>query len=158
MNIVELIKEMGRRLGLDDVDYDPREGGELIVGDYRIAIEAMPGCIILTSTIGLVPNNADRAYFHGLLAANYSLDDTGGSALAINPDYDEILLCRNILQDDLTFDAFEREMMMFFHAVESWTEKLKRGETGPNKAGDRDYSKDHIENYTEQFTRRDGSL
>ncbi|MEL6211205.1 MAG: type III secretion system chaperone [Pseudomonadota bacterium] len=142
MKIKELVSEVGRRAGLGEIDYDPAQGAQFTVGEVTLAVEAMPDGILLTASLGPVPANAPAGFYRALLAANFEPEDTGGTALSINEAFDAVMACRTILQDDLPFEAFEREITVFVNTAETWAAKLRSGairtETPPSDSDDYD--------------------
>lgn len=128
MQIIDLVKEFCQRVGLGEIVFDPAQGAQLTMNETTLAIEAMPDTILLTASLGPVPDGADVDLFRTLLIANFELAETGGGSLALNATFDEIMVCRTILQADLPYEAFEREISIFVTIAEAWASKLRRGQ------------------------------
>lgn len=139
MELAELIRELGAHLRLPDVDPDEDGAATIVIDDtFEIVIE--PGedgrRILISAAVGALPVDAREAVFAELLEANLVGQGTGTAALAIDPDREEIVLCRVILQTDLDFDDFDQELVVFTNALRYWRERCESGQIGKGADGD----------------------
>lgn len=122
-------------LGVDTAGFEPEQGAELTVGELDIAIQSAAGGngMLFTVSLGSIPGGAGEAFYRRLLDANRMLDETSGSALAINTEYEEVLLCRSILQNDLSFEAFDNEFNVFLKTAYDLMTALNSGRLSPSE-------------------------
>ena len=139
MELAELIRELGAGLGLSDAEPD-EDGAATLVIDDTLEIVIEPGedghGILISAAVGTLPGDAREAVFAELLEANLMGQGTGAAALAIDPDREEIVLCRMILKTDLDFDDFDRELVVFANALRYWRERSDGGQIGKGPDGD----------------------
>ncbi len=130
MNIGELVQELSSSLGLGDAAFDDETGAEIVVDD-RFAISIEPGPdgagIQLAAIVGAPPKQAGVPFYQDLLEANLFGQGTGGSALSFDRAVGNIILSRSILQSELEFDAFDRELVVFLGALRHWSDRLESG-------------------------------
>ena len=139
MELAELIRELGAGLGLSDAEPD-EDGAATLVIDDTLEIVIEPGedghGIVISAAVGALPADAREAVFAELLEANLMGQGVGAAALAIDPEREEIVLCRLILKTDLDFDDFDRELVAFANALRYWRERSDSGQIGKGPDGD----------------------
>lgn len=139
MELAELIRELGAGLGLSDVEPD-EDGAATIVIDDTLEIVVEPGeggqGVLISAAVGALPADAREAALAELLEANLMGQGVGAAALAIDPDQEEIVLCRVILKSDLDFEDFDRELVAFVNALRFWRERSDGGQIGKGADGD----------------------
>ena len=126
-------------LGLSDVEPD-EDGAATIVIDDTLEIVVEPGeggqGVLISAAVGQLPADAREAALAELLEANLMGQGVGAAALAIDPDQEEIVLCRVILKSDLDFGDFDRELVGFATALRFWRERCDGGQIGKGADGD----------------------
>ena len=139
MELAELIRELGAGLELSDVEPD-EDGAATIVIDDTLEIVVEPGeggqGVLISAAVGALPADAREATLAELLEANLMGQGVGAAALAIDPDQEEIVLCRVILKSDLDFDDFDKELVAFVDALRFWRERCDAGQIGKGADGD----------------------
>ena len=139
MKLAELIRELGAGLGLSGVEPD-EDGAATIVIDDTLEIVVEPGedghGILISAAVGKLPADAREAVFAELLEANLMGQGAGAAALAIDPDLEEIVLCRVVLKADIDFDDFDQELAAFTNALRYWRERCDGGQIGKGQDGD----------------------
>ena len=128
MDLPSLMQELATRIGLGTVDLDPDGGAQIVLGEQYIVdiakAEDGPG-FHLSAAVGSVPPDRPReAVYAELLTANLQGQGTGGTTLALDRLLDEIVLCRYLAHDDLAFGDFERELVTFVNALDTWQTRL----------------------------------
>ena len=139
MELAELIRELGAGLGLSDAEPD-EDGAATLVIDDTLEIVIEPGedgpGVLISAAVGKLPADAREAVFAELLEANLMGQGVGAAALAIDPEREEIVLCRVILKSDLDFGDFDRELVGFANALRFWRERCGGGQIGKGADGD----------------------
>ncbi len=133
MTLADLMAELGERMeiGAFELDFD---GGTQIVLDDETVIDIEPdpdgGGFHFYARIGPMPQRGREPVMAALLAANRLGQDTGAAALALDRDLDEIVLCRMLDEEGLSFDQFEAALTEFAAVHGAWAERLSDGAIG----------------------------
>lgn len=125
MTLASLMQTFAENLGQEDLTLTEDGSAQIVFDDvHEVDIctnEGRPG-FGFSATVGPLPEEAEEATavcLH-LLEANLLGDATNGAALALDSERGEIVLCRNVNQDDIAYEAFEAELSAFLAALRHW--------------------------------------
>lgn len=128
MTLDDLVAEFGTRTGLGTLRLNG-EGVCRLVFDGELTVDVESGAsgreFTLSATLGSLDPEAGRAVLMKLLDANLMGRGTNGAALALDVITDEVVLCRTLPLDGLTYGAFEAALEGFVQAAERWTDEIE---------------------------------
>jgi Tir chaperone family protein CesT len=132
MSVDDLLREFGSRTGLGTLARN-RDGICRLIfdGGLVIDIEAPDHDpdLYITAAVGPLETDAGSALLRDLLATNLMGKESAGAALALDQTRDEIVLCRQLPVEALTYRAFERAIESFLNHLERCRAYLDRADT-----------------------------
>src|SRR5262245_42396363 len=99
MNIADTLKQLGQDMGIT-LALDENRACRLVF-DNRIEVdieapENAPDTVYFSGAVGIIPASDREAAYRSLLEANLYGRGTGGAVLALDSDYNEIMLQRTL--------------------------------------------------------------
>ena len=129
MDIAEAVKQLGQSMGLP-LQLDQNRACRLIFdGRIEVDIEApadRPDTVFVSCAVGIVPAGDREAVFQSLLEANLFGRGTGGAVLAVDNEFNEIMLQRTLSMKSIFFQDFVKELEQFVLHASAWTEQLAK--------------------------------
>ena len=124
----QLLLDLGQSAGLaQPLRFDEHGCARLLV-DGHLAIDFErdddAGLLQVYSVLGPLPAQGREALLMQLLQANLFGADTGGAALAVDGDTDEVVLCRGVAAEDLAAPAFVQWIERLVAVAEHWKDRL----------------------------------
>ena len=121
MDNFKLIKYFGEQLGID-LDRNPDGAYSFEVDGLAFAIHDLDDCgrIVLSGDVGYPPPEGREHLYKTLLEAQYMLKSTGGATFSINPDTENLTLCKALVTAILDDSEFFQEAESFINALHSW--------------------------------------
>lgn len=127
MNTDEVIQAIATALGAPDLKLDDQGCARLRVDDtIDVNFEASRSSHLLHvyCALGPVPASDRERTFEQLLTANLFGADTGGATLAIDAEFDEIVLCTDIGNHGWTAELILSRLQRFIDAALGWRERF----------------------------------
>lgn len=127
MNTDEVIQAIATALGATDLKLDEQGCARLRVDDtIDVNFEASRSNHLLHvyCTLGPVPTSDRERTFEQLLTANLFGAHTGGATLAIDAEFDEIVLCTDIGNHGWTSELILARLQRFIDAALGWRERF----------------------------------
>lgn len=124
MVYIELVRAFAKKLG-DGVKLEPDESGAVMLDVDGMSLTIMGledvGLVVLSGVIGVPPpeERKERLY-EAVLKANYNFSGTAGATMSINPDTDELTLCKALPLNLVDGETFFAETESFLNVLESW--------------------------------------
>jgi hypothetical protein len=134
MSIDELLREFGSRSGLGVLSRNGEGVCRLIFnGGLIVDIEApdRDPDLHLTATVGPLAPRASASLLRALLSANLMTRESGGAALALDLNRDEVVLHRQLPAEGLDYAAFERSLDSFLSHLERCRRLLDEESSAP---------------------------
>lgn len=137
MNTDDVIQSIATAMGVPELRLDEHGCARLRVDDaIDINFEASGSSHLLHvyCTLGPVPTADRERTFEQLLTANLFGADTGGATLAIDTEFNEIVLCSDIGNHGWTNELIMSRLQRFIDAAEAWQERfaaIQSGATDP---------------------------
>lgn len=123
MNTDDVIQAIATAMGVPELRLDEHGCARLRVDDsVDINFEASDGSHLLHvyCTLGPVPTSDRERTFEQLLTANLFGADTGGATLAIDAEFNEIVLCSDIGNHGWTNELIMSRLERFIEAALGW--------------------------------------
>ena len=136
--IGELLSELGKRLGLDDLALEPNGTCNLIIEDrIDITIEEIAGedAVYLYSTLGFAPATGRETLYGKLLSAHLFGAESGDAYFGLNPQTEELLLIKRLSLNGLNCDGFQEQLQEFTNWTLTWHDRLASHDTVDSAAG-----------------------
>lgn len=127
MNTDDVIQAIATAMGVPELRLDEHGCARLRVdGRIDVNFEASGSSHLLHiyCTLGPVPTSDRERTFEQLLSANLFGADTGGAALAIDVEFNEIVLCSDIGNHGWTAELIMSRLQRFIDAAETWQERF----------------------------------
>jgi hypothetical protein len=127
MNTDEVIQAIATALGVADLKLDEEGCARLRIDDaIDVNFEASRSSHLLHvyCTLGPVPASERERTFEQLLTANLFGADTGGATLAIDAEFNEIVLCMDIGNHGWTGELILSRLQRFIDAALGWRERF----------------------------------
>lgn len=127
MNCDEVIQAIATAMDVPELRLDEHGCARLRVDDtIDVNFEASGGSHLLHvySTLGPVPSSDRERCFEQLLSANLFGADTGGATLAIDAEFNEIVLCTDIGNHGWTAELIMSRLQRFIDAALAWQERF----------------------------------
>lgn len=127
MNCEEVIQAIAIAMDVPGLRLDEHGCARLRIDDsIDLNFEASGGSHLLHvySTLGPVPTHNRERSFEQLLNANLFGADTGGATLAIDAEFDEIVLCTDIGNHGWTSELIMSRLQRFIDAALAWQERF----------------------------------
>ncbi len=128
MNLKDIIAELGKQMGLDNVKLDENGLCRLVFDkNYIVDIEEAEDkkTVHIYSAIGIIPLEGKEALYTKILEANLFGQGTGGATFAIDPNLSEVILFKSLNIEKTDYQDFANELEEFVNWVATWTEKIK---------------------------------
>lgn len=126
--IDQLLGDVGRLLGVDQLALDSDRSAALEVDDVVVNFEAEDEgrTLVLFADVGAPPRKGEVGpeYYETLLRANFFQLGTGGSTLGMDRDAGMIALVRRLSTAALDANALFAEVEQFVDFAEAWTRRL----------------------------------
>jgi hypothetical protein len=139
MDIADVIKELGQAMGLP-LKLDRNRACRLVFdGKIEVDIEAPAdggGIVFLHTAVGTVPSGGREALYQSLLEANLFGRGTGGGVLAVDPEFNEIMLTRTLAMDRIFYQDFVKEPEQHVLHANTWLDRLATHAHGNPEAAD----------------------
>jgi hypothetical protein len=128
MTADQLLESLGSALGLHDLCFDANGCARMGVRHApAVNFERDPaGDIHLYSVLVPLPLDGRESFYHTLLQGNLFGTSTGGSALAVDTDFNQVSLCRTVLTEHTTPAGFFAQVEAFVNAADEWQTRLAR--------------------------------
>ncbi|MBF0202342.1 MAG: type III secretion system chaperone [Desulfamplus sp.] len=131
MHTQDLLKELGLKIGLDDLALDEHNICRLIF-DGKITIDMEPDAhgkaLFLYTTITACPEENQAPFLAKLLGANAFGRDTGNAFFCLDPDDGDVMLQEKFHLDELTYESFFSRFEAFVERTEDWLSRVEAGE------------------------------
>jgi hypothetical protein len=127
MNTDEVIQAIATALGVADLKLDEQGCARLRIDDtIDVNFEASRSSHLLHvyCTLGPVPASDRERTFEQLLTANLFGADTGGATLAIDAEFNEIVLCMDIGNHGWTAELIMSRLQRFIDATLGWRDRF----------------------------------
>lgn len=127
MNCDEVIQAIATAMDVPELRLDEHGCARLRIDDaIDVNFEASGGSHLLHvySTLGPVPTHDREHCFEQLLGANLFGADTGGATLAIDAEFNEIVLCTDIGNHGWTAELIMSRLQRFIDAALAWQERF----------------------------------
>lgn len=135
MNIPDLMSELGKQMGLEDLKLD-RDGVCRLVFDGKLAVDFESGedgrVLHLYSILSPLPGEGTEMLCLRLLEANLFGRGTGGATFAVDPDPGDVVLFRTFDMERTDFQGFINQLESFVNHLEGWSREIIRT---PSEAG-----------------------
>ncbi len=124
MEFEELLKELSARMG-GEIELTPNEEGIVALDVDGMELSVLHFApvhrLVLSGVIGVPPpeEKIERLY-HVMLQSNYQFRGTFGCTLSINPNSDEVSLCKQIPLAILDGESFFAEVERFVNIMSTW--------------------------------------
>lgn len=123
MNTDDVIQAIATAMGVPELRLDEHGCARLRIDDrIDVNFEASDGGHLLHvyCTLGPVPTSDRERTFEQLLSANLFGADTGGATLAIDTEFNEIVLCSDIGNHGWTSELIMSRLERFVDAAQGW--------------------------------------
>jgi hypothetical protein len=127
MNTDEVIQVIATALGAPDLKLDEQGCARLRIDDtIDVNFEASRSSHLLHvyCTLGPVPTSDRERTFEQFLTANLFGAETGGATLAIDAEFNEIVLCTDIGNHGWTAELIMSRLQRFIDAAQGWRERF----------------------------------
>ena len=127
MNSDEVIQAIATAMGVPELRLDAHGCASLRIDDaLDVHFEASASSHLLHvyCILGPVPTSHRERCFEQLLSANLFSADTGGAALAIDPEFDEIVVCTDIGNHGWTSELIMSRLARFIDAAAAWRKRF----------------------------------
>lgn len=124
----QLLNDLGLTMGLSDLKFN-EEGCARLVFDGKFAVnlenEPESGQLIIYMTLGPIPAEGREVLYLSLLEGNLFGTQTSGAALAVDSINHEVVLCQNLMTEDLSAASFVKSIEDFVNTGEQWSKNIK---------------------------------
>ena len=127
MNTDDVIQAIATAMGVPELRLDDHGCARLRVDDrLDVNFEASGSSHLLHvyCTLGPVPSADRERTFEQLLMANLFGADTGGATLAIDAEFNEVVLCTDVGNHGWTNELIMSRLQRFIDAAETWQERF----------------------------------
>jgi hypothetical protein len=126
MNTHEVIQALATALGSPDLQLDARGCARLRVDEsIDINFEASGSHLLhVYSSLGPLPAGNREAVYERLLTANLFCSETGGATLAIDREFNEVVLCMDVGNHGWTSELVSARVHRFIDAALMWRERF----------------------------------
>lgn len=132
-----LLRELGQRLGLADLDLDEDGHAALAFDDVLVDFEfdaAQEGRLLLYAYLGEPQGGEPAALLRAMLEANFFWRGTGGATLSLERATGGAVLALPVAIAGLDYGTFERTLEGFVAAAETWMKRLAAAAAEPAAA------------------------
>lgn len=119
----QLLNDLGLTMGLPGLAFNAEGCARLLFdGNNAVNLESEPetGQIIIYMALGPLPAQGREALYLSLLEGNLFGTQTSGSTLAVDSLNHEVVLCRNLVADELSAESFVKIIENFVNCAEQW--------------------------------------
>ena len=127
MSLNDLLAEFGTRTGLGTLRCNTEGVCRILFdGEFAVDVEHAAGAdeFHLSSRVAQLDPSLGPGFLARLLDANLMGKQTGGGALALDVLNDEIVLCRTLPAEGLSYRSFESALERFLAALEHWSDEV----------------------------------
>lgn len=127
MNCEEVILVIATAMDVPDLRLDEHGCARLRIDesiDLNFEASGSSHLLHVYSTLGTVPSHDRERSFEQLLSANLFGADTGGATLAIDAEFNQILLCTDIGNHGWTAELIMSRLQRFIDAALAWQERF----------------------------------
>jgi hypothetical protein len=127
MNTEEVIQVIATSLDVPDLRLNEHGCARLRIDDgIDVNFEASEASHLLHvySALGPVPSTQRENIFEQLLSANLFGADTGGATLAIDTEFNEIVLCMDLGNHGWTSELIMARLQRFIDAAVNWKDRF----------------------------------
>jgi len=128
----DMLKELGERLKLGDLKFQDNGYCTLVFDNEHIVDiiteeDKKDGPILkIVCPIGSAPKEIERLeLYRQMMEGNLFAQGTGGAAIYLDKDIDELLMYDRLVLNHVEYQAFESALEAFLNYLEAWKEKLK---------------------------------
>jgi len=128
----EVLKELGERLKLGDLKFQDNGyctlvfDNEHIVDIIKEEDDKDKTIIKIVCPIGDAPTGIERLeLYRQMMEGNLFAQGTGGAAIYLDTDIDELMMYDRLVIGCTEYQAFETALEAFLNHLETWKEKLK---------------------------------
>ena len=93
---------------------------------------------LFSATICETPKQVSASFFAELLHANLLGQGTNGARISLDPELDEIVLCRSFSDPEMPYRRFSEDLHRFIEALLFWRQRSRDGLIGSAEAGAED--------------------
>ena len=130
MKAEQLLNDLGLAMGLPGLVFNA-DGCARLVFDGKTAVnfesEPETGQLILYIALGPLPAEGREALYLSLLEGNLFGTQTFGATLAVDSLNHEVVLCRNLIADELSAQSFTVIIENFVNCAEQWRAQIEGG-------------------------------
>lgn len=127
MNTDDVIQTIATAMGVPDLALDEHGCASLRIDeaiDLHFEASSSSHLLHVFCILGSVPARDRESCFERLLRANLFGADTGGATLAIDAEFNEIVLCTDIGNHGWTSELIMSRLGRFIDAAISWRERI----------------------------------
>lgn len=127
MNCEEVIQAIATAMDVPGLRLDENGCARLRIDDsidLNFEASASSHLLHVYSALGAVPTRNRERSFEQLLGANLFGADTGGATLAIDAEFDEIVLCTDVGNHGWTSELIMSRLERFIEAALVWQERF----------------------------------
>lgn len=127
MNCDDVIQAIATAMAVPDLRLDEQGCARLRVDDtIDVNFEASANSHLLHvyATLGPLPSKDRESCFERLLSANLFGADTGGATLAIDAEFNEVVLCTDIGNHGWTGELIMSRLGRFIDAAITWRDRI----------------------------------
>ncbi len=117
MRFDELLTELGKNIGLEDLAFDANGSCSVFLDDDEVFFELSDGRLLIISPIG--PVSGREGLFRAVLEGNFLGGQSAFGSIGINSDQNEFVLSR-VLEGDVPYLDFEKSLLVFIRCLRKW--------------------------------------
>lgn len=127
MNTDDVIQSIATAMNVPELRLDEHGCARLRIDgaiDLNFEASACSHLLHVYCTLGPVPTSQRERTFEQLLKANLFGADTGGATLAIDAEFDEVVLCTDIGNHGWTSELIMARLERFMDAAQTWQSRF----------------------------------
>ena len=121
MDIQELIRSLGKRLGINDIEMSDAGVCSVVFGEDEVIFEQEGSLLFIISEIGSVEGN--EKFFRAMLDANHCSHGSGFGSIGIEKERNCFTLSR-LIEGDFNIDLLEKQLQLFVSTLRFWKQYL----------------------------------
>ena len=125
MDLKEIAAGLSDKFGIEDLTVEDGEVALEIDGMPILLAEDRGSALVVTGFVGDPPAEGGEAFANLLLEGTTGLMDSKSAAFARNPETGAYMLVQRVVQDGLSFDAFDETLGDFVNLLETWRTMLE---------------------------------
>ncbi|SFS49465.1 Tir chaperone protein (CesT) family protein [Succinivibrio dextrinosolvens] len=126
MNGAELIRQLGQKIGIDDLSFSNDNNCGVLFDEDDVLFELTNGNLFIAAEIGHVENSERAKFFEIFMSSNHLGQGAALGSIGFDAERDMFTLTR-VLPENMDYNKFEEALVIFIRALRQLKSKLQDG-------------------------------